>query len=80
MGWFKKHVVAIKRDEDGAISIEFVLWTPMIVALLLLVTDASAALMTRAEMWRTAGDVSRAIATGRVHPDDARSFVAENEG
>ena len=51
-------------SEDGSVSVEFVLWVPLIFFFFLLVTDASAAFMAQANMWHIAGDISRQLATG----------------
>lgn len=66
--------------EDGGVAVEYVLWTPMILALLLLIADASAAFLAQGALWQAAGDVSRAIATGRLSPEEAAAFVQAGAG
>ncbi len=76
----RDHLASLRREESGSISVEFVLWTPMIMALLLLVADASAAFLAQGAMWHAGGDISRAIATGRVSIEDATAFVGQTAG
>ena len=45
MNTISDRLARLRGDESGGISVEFVLWTPMIMALLLLVADASAAFL-----------------------------------
>ena len=80
MNTISDRLARLRGDESGGISVEFVLWTPMIMALLLLVADASAAFLAQGAMWHAAGDVSRAIATGRVNIEDAAEFVRGTAG
>ncbi|NYS25283.1 pilus assembly protein [Rhodobacteraceae bacterium 2376] len=80
MKWSRDRLSALRRDEHGGVTVEFVIWTPMIMALLLLVADASAAFMAQSAMWQAAGDISRAIATGRIAIDDAATFVNATAG
>jgi len=61
--------------EDGSVSVEFVLWLPVLFFFILLVTDASAAFVAQAKMWHVAGDISRAIATGRITISEAHQFL-----
>lgn len=68
------------RSETGGISVEYVLWTPAILAILLLVADTSAAFLAQGAMWHAAGDVSRALATGRLALTEAEAFLASSAG
>lgn len=62
-------------SEGGSVSVEFVLWVPVIVAAMLLVTDVTLTFLAHASMWSTAGDLSRALAMGRLGITDAQAFV-----
>lgn len=72
-GWRKLFV-----SEDGFVSIEFALWIPVMVFILMLVADTSAMLFAQANMWQVAGDLSRAVATGRMSMHEAQQLVAAN--
>ncbi len=64
------------RDEHGSATIEFVLWIPVYVIILVAVTDASILYLTHTEMWNTARDSARRISVGAMTaadvPDRAR--------
>ena len=64
------------RDEHGSATIEFVLWIPIYVIILVAVTDASILYLTHTEMWNTARDSARRISVGAMTaadvPDRAR--------
>jgi Flp pilus assembly protein TadG len=50
-------------DEQGAVTIEFVLWVPVFVSMLVFVTDASIIYLTHSEMWNVARDTTRRMTT-----------------
>lgn len=54
------------RDERGAQTVEFVLWVPIITALLLIVADAATLYITHNEMWNVARDTARRMSTGQL--------------
>ncbi len=64
-------------DEKGAVTIEFVLWVPVFVGLLVFVTDASVIYLTHSEMWSVARDTTRRMTTGEITTDaEARDYAA----
>ncbi len=50
-------------DETGAVTIEFILWVPIFVGLLVFVSDASIIYLTHSEMWSVARDTTRRMTT-----------------
>ena len=56
-------VLTFLRDERGSQTIEFVLWIPIIGALMVLITDAFLLYMTHTEMWNVARDTARRMTT-----------------
>lgn len=52
------------RDDRGSQSIEFILWVPIFVALLIIVMDASTLYITQTEMENVARDTARRIIKG----------------
>ncbi len=52
------------RDDRGSQSIEFVLWLPIIGALLVIISYASILYTTHTEMWNVARDTARRMTTG----------------
>ena len=70
-------VFTFLRDEKGAVTIEFVLWVPIFVGLLVLVTDASIIYLTHSEMWNVARDTTRRMTTEQITTTaEARDYAA----
>ncbi|MFQ5535702.1 MAG: TadE/TadG family type IV pilus assembly protein [Sphingomonadales bacterium] len=68
---------AFLRDETGAVTIEFVLWVPVFVSMLVFVTDASIIYLTHSEMWNVARDTTRRMTTGEITSQaEARDYAA----
>ena len=64
-------------DETGAVTIEFILWVPIFVGLLIFVTDASIIYLTHSEMWSVARDTTRRMTTGEITSKaEARDYAA----
>jgi Flp pilus assembly protein TadG len=61
-----RNVFTFLGDEKGAVTIEFVLWVPIFVGLLVFVTDASIIYLTHSEMWNVARDTTRRMTTGEL--------------
>ena len=59
-------VLTFLRDERGSQTIEFVLWIPIIGALMVLVADAFILYMTHTEMWNVARDTARRMTTTQL--------------
>lgn len=57
---------SFRRDETGSATIEFVLWVPIIVAVLTIVIDATTVYITHSEMWNVARDTARQIVSGTI--------------
>ncbi|HUF86838.1 MAG TPA: TadE/TadG family type IV pilus assembly protein [Thermohalobaculum sp.] len=55
-----------RRDETGSATIEFVLWIPIIVGLLVIVIDVATLYITHSEMWNVARDTARRMVTGNL--------------
>ena len=54
------------RDERGSATIEFVLWVPVFVILLVATTDATILYLSHTEMWNVSRDIARRIAVGDI--------------
>ncbi len=65
------------RDQTGTATIEFVLWVPVYVILLVAVTDASILYLTHTEMWNAARDTARGISVGALTAADAPDRARE---
>ena len=61
-----RSILLFLRNDTGAVTIEFVTLVPAFVLMLVLFTDASIVYLTRTEMWNTARDIARRMATGEI--------------
>lgn len=59
------------RDERGSATIEFVLWVPVFVVLLVATTDATILYLSHTEMWNVSRDIARRIAVGDITEAEA---------
>ena len=66
------------RDERGSATIEFVLWVPIFVVILVAATDATILYLHHTEMWNVSRDVARRVAVGDMTEADAVTVV-QNE-
>ncbi len=66
------------RDEHGSATIEFVLWVPIFVVILVAATDATVLYLHHTEMWNVSRDVARRVAVGDMSEADAATTV-QNE-
>lgn len=57
------------RDEKGSVTIEFILWIPLIMALVALVIDATTIYVTQTEMWNVARDTARRMVQGMTEAE-----------
>jgi hypothetical protein len=65
------------RDDRGAMTIEFVLWVPVIVALLVIVVDVTTLYVTHTEMSTVARDTTRRMVSGHITSEqEAEDFAA----
>lgn len=67
-----------KKDADGSVTIEFVLWVPLFVFFLLLVVDASVVFMTQSNYWSVSRDTARLVARHALTADAASTYAASN--
>ena len=65
-------------DEHGSATIEFVLWVPVFVVLLVATIDATILYLHHTEMWNVSRDVARRVAVGDMTENDVVQVV-ENE-
>ena len=66
------------RDERGSVTIEFVLWVPVMAVILVAATDATVLYLHHTEMWNVSRDVARRVAVGDMSEADAATVV-QNE-
>lgn len=69
------------KSEDGAVSIEFVFWLPVLVFLLSVTADASLIFGTKAQILRVVQDANRATSVGRLRTtDETVAYIRTNIG
>jgi len=72
-----RRFVQMVRDEQGAVTIEFVLWVPIITGLLVTAIDATTLYVTHTEMWNVARDTARRMVTGKFRTEaEAEAYAA----
>lgn len=69
---------AFLRDERGSLTIEFILWIPLILALVVIVINATTLYVTHSEMWNVARDVARQMSTGVIGTIEEAEICAAN--
>lgn len=74
------HFGRFTRDEDGAVTVEFVLWLPVFFLILMLIVDATMVFSAEARLWTVARDAARQISIHRLSAEDAEEFVHERSG
>lgn len=73
----RRPFIAFRRTESGGLTVEFVLWLPMMVALLALVADVSMIFYQQSYAVRVVQDANRALSLGRIKDvDELQTMVA----
>ncbi|MEL6127955.1 MAG: TadE family protein [Pseudomonadota bacterium] len=67
-------------SEDGTVTIEFVMWLPIFMSILGIVTDASLLLTKHSQLLDAARDASRFVATGRMTEVEAEAYLTDRLG
>lgn len=68
-----------RKQEDGASTIEFVLWLPVFAALFALIADTALIMGGQAQVLRVVQDVNRSMSTGRIRKaEDAKQMILAN--
>ncbi len=70
-------VRAFISDVRGSATLEFILWVPVYVILLVAVTDASILYLTHTEMWNAARVSARSISVGALAVADVPGHAKE---
>jgi len=70
---------AFRRSEGGSSTVEFVLWLPLVVMVLMLVVDASMLFMTRSHAISVLQDTNRLYSVGQFTGDTAEDRLEKAE-
>jgi Flp pilus assembly protein TadG len=68
---------SFRRDERGTATIEFVLWVPLLVALLLFATDVTLAFMRQSHIWQVSRETARIVSRHGMDEAAAETFALE---
>ncbi len=72
-----RRLLAFIRDERGVATLEFVLWVPPMLFMLLMITDASVLYLTYTDMFNISRDAARRVSVGSMTVDDVPDYVQE---
>ena len=66
-----------RRSEDGGVTIEFVLWMPLLVAFLFFATDVTLAFMRQSHLWQVSRDTARIVSRYGMDEVEAELYAAQ---
>jgi Flp pilus assembly protein TadG len=72
------HVKNFRKGTEGSVTIEFVMWLPVLFFMLLLVVDASVMFMTQSNYWSVSRDTARLVSRHALTADEAEVYAAQN--
>lgn len=65
-------------DESGHQTVEFVIWVPIIIGLMVIAVDAATLYLTHNEMWNVARDTARRMSTGQIaSAEEAETYAVD---
>lgn len=70
-----EHFRPFRRNDEGAVTVEFVLWVPVFVLILMLVVDASMLFVAQSNFWGVARDTARRVAINSMTNAEADTWA-----
>jgi Flp pilus assembly protein TadG len=67
-----------RRNEDGAVTVEFVLWLPVFLVILVLIVDTTMIYSAEARLWDAARDAARQMSLYQITEDEVEDYIAAN--
>ncbi|SFB79256.1 TadE/TadG family type IV pilus assembly protein [Tropicimonas isoalkanivorans] len=64
-----------QKDEDGSVTIEFVLWVPFFAIFLLFAVDATLVFMRQSQMWQISRETARIVSRYGMDEVTAETFA-----
>lgn len=61
--------------EDGAVSLEFAIWTPFLITIMVFGADVSMTFMRQANMWQATRDAARIVSRHGMTEAEAESYI-----
>lgn len=68
---------SFRKDERGSTTIEFVLWVPVLLALLLFATDVTLAFMRQSQVWQVSRETARIVSRHGMDEAAAEAYARE---
>ena len=72
----RQKVNAFGRDVRGGVTIEFVLWVPVLMGIILLAADASVAFTRQSTLWDVSYNTARILARHGMTAEEAQAYAA----
>lgn len=69
-----------RKETEGSVTIEFVLWVPVFMGLILLAADTSIAFMRQTDLWNLSRDTARIVARHGMDEAEASEFIRAQLG
>ncbi len=63
------------HKDDGGVTVEFVLWMPLIAGVILGAFELNALVLTQSNMWNVARDTARRVSTGEYTTVEAEAYA-----
>ncbi len=78
--WIRRKIVKrflskFRKNEQGNATVEFVLWLPLIMGVIVGAFDLNIVLMTQSSMWNVARDTARRVSTGELDASTAQTYA-----
>ncbi|MGL4311074.1 MAG: TadE/TadG family type IV pilus assembly protein [Paracoccaceae bacterium] len=70
-----RNLKKFRGSEDGTVTVEFVLWLPLIAGALMLVTDATLLMSQKSRLYDVVRDASRQVSLGKRTPQAAQEAI-----
>ena len=65
------------KSENGAVSVDFVMWMPVLMAILIIATDATMGFMRQSYMWQTSREAARIVSRYGMDEATAEAYVKQ---
>lgn len=72
---FTRRMKGFRKDSDGSASIEFCLWMPVFMFLLMLTVDASILFMSQSNYWSISRDTARLVSRHAITAEQAKDYA-----
>ena len=73
-----RRLSGFRKDEDGAVSVEFVLWLPVFLVIMVLIVDTTLIYSAEARLWDAARDATRQLSLYQITEDEVEDYIAAN--